>query len=801
MVSEREILEYIARQPSRQASLKQLLRELGGGGVDRRALKDELSRLVRQKALVKSRGQYFTLATGTTGGPAGSRPQKGARFLSGRLVRHRDGYGFVILDELVPSMVGDVFISKHSLSDAMHGDRVLVRLGRLDERGRAEGRIHQVLKRAHETVVGQFRCEQRGNFVLPHDERLREAIRIPRSEPLPGDARPQELDNAIVNVELTRFPTASNPAQGRVLEVLGRPGDFGLDVEIIIRKHHLPHRFPTEVLEEAELVPQFLSSRELEGRLDFRALPVVTIDGETARDFDDAVYVERLANGTYLLQVHIADVSHYVRPARPLDREARLRGTSVYFPDRALPMLPAELSSGICSLNPHVDRLVVSCLMEIDGRGEVVGHQLREGVIRSAERMTYTNVNLVLEGDPGLSARYAPLIAPFERMKELVLILNEKRRRRGSIDFDLPEAEIQFDELGQMRAITRSERNVAHRMIEEFMLAANETVANHLAGLALASLYRIHEKPDAKKVMEFEQLAASFGYSLGVAGLSVERFRIRSGEGAGRRSRFGRPRGPRFAQQWELPAEIPVTPRHYQQLTGVIAGKPEERILSYLMLRSLKQARYSEQNSGHFALASPSYTHFTSPIRRYPDLIVHRILKAVLHDWNPTGAGPRGRRGKPAARPGRAFSANEGPANAGPASESPADEGPIPEAELKLVAEETSDSERRAQDAERELLEWKKVAFLAERMGEEFEGLVVNVTRFGFFVELTEMFVEGLVHADSLTDDCYVFRESTHEWAGERSKRRFRLGDRVRVLVDRVDPVARQIYFALAPQD
>ena len=793
MVSEREILEYIARQPDRQVSLKQMLRELGGGGVARRALKDELAHLVQKKALVKSRGQYFTLATGRA---AGSRPEKGTQFLSGRLVRHRDGYGFVILDELVPGMVGDVFVGQHSLGDAMHGDRVLVRLGRLDERGRAEGRIHQVLKRAHETVVGQFRCERRGNFVLPHDERLREAIRIPRSEPLPGDARPQELDNAIVNVELTRFPTASNPAQGRVLEVLGRPGDFGLDVEIIIRKHHLPHRFPTEVLEEAESVPQFLSSRELEGRLDFRALPVVTIDGETARDFDDAVYVERLANGTYLLQVHIADVSHYVHPARPLDREARLRGTSVYFPDRALPMLPAELSSGICSLNPHVDRLVVSCLMEIDGRGEVVGHQLREGVIRSAERMTYTNVNLVLEGDTGLSARYAPLVPLFERMKELALILNEKRRRRGSIDFDLPEAEIQFDEFGQMRAITRSERNVAHRMIEEFMLAANETVANHLAGLALASLYRIHEKPEPKKVMEFEQLAGSFGYSLGVAGLSVERFRISSGEGAGRRSRFGRPRGPRFAQQWELPAEIPVTPRHYQRLTDAIAGKPEERILSYLTLRSLKQARYSEQNSGHFALACPVYTHFTSPIRRYPDLIVHRILKAVLRDWKPTGAGPRGRRRKPAARPGPTFSASADPAGEGPASE-----GPISEAELKLVAGETSDSERRAQDAERELLEWKKVAFLAERMGEEFEGLVVNVTRFGFFVELTEMFVEGLVHADSLTDDRYVFRESTHEWAGERSKRRFRLGDRVRVLVDRVDPVARQIYFALAPQD
>ena len=774
MVSEQEILEHIARQPNRQASFKQLLRELGARGTDRLALKDALARLVRQRTLMKSRGQYFTLAAEKL---VGRGPQKAGRGFPGRLVRHRDGYGFVILDEPVPGMVGDVFVNQHGLGDAMHGDRVLVRLGRLDERGRAEGRIHQVVKRAHETVVGQFRCARRGNFVFPQDERLREAILIPRSEPLPGGAQPQDLESTIVNVELTRFPTATDSARGRVVEVLGRPGDFGLDVEIVIRKHHLPHRFPTEVLEEAASVPQFLSSRELEGRLDSRALPIVTIDGETARDFDDAVSVERLANGHYLLQVHIADVSHYVCPSSPLDREARLRGTSAYFPDRAIPMLPAELSSGICSLNPHVDRLVLSCGMEIDGRGEIVGYELREGVIRSAERMTYTNVNLLLEGDPGLRARYAPLVPPFERMKELALILNEKRRRRGSIDFDLPEPEIEFDEFGQMRAITRSERNLAHRMIEEFMLAANETVARHLAGLGVASLYRIHEKPNPKKVMEFEEIAGSFGYSLGVGGLPVERFRIPSGRGAGQRSRFGRPHGPRFQRVLELPAEVAVTPRHYQQLTESIAGKPEERILCYLMLRSLKQAQYSEQNSGHFALACPVYTHFTSPIRRYPDLIVHRILKAVHRGWNPSGAETQGRSREPAARP-----------------------GPIPEAELKLVAEESSEGERRAQEAERDLLERKKVAFLAERVGEEFEGLVVNVTRFGLFVELTEMFVEGLVHANSFTDDRYVFREPTREWLAERSKRRFRLGDRVRVLVERVDPVACQIYFALVAQ-
>ncbi len=774
MFNERQILDCIGRQPRHEASFKQLLHELGARGAERRALKEQLSRLVKEGALVK-RHSHFALAPPK---PAGAALQpKGGRFISGRLVRHRDGYGFVIPDEPVPGMAGDVYVGEYHMADAMHGDRVLVRLGKLDERGRADGRIQKVVKRAHETVVGQFRSEPRGNVVLPWDERLHEAIVIPPSQPLPAGVQPRELDGAVVNVELTRYPSATGQAQGRVAEVLGRPGDFGIDVEIVIRKHHLPHHFPPEVQEQAAAVPQFLSSPELAGRRDFRALPIVTIDGETARDFDDAVYVERLPNGNHQLQVHIADVAHYVRAGAPLDREARLRGTSVYFPDRAVPMLPAELSSGICSLNPQVDRLVLSCLMEIDRQGEVVGYELAEGVIRSAERMTYTNVNLVLEGDPGLRTRYAALAPEFERMKELALILNEKRRRRGSIDFDLPEPEIQFDEFGQMRAITRSERNIAHRLIEEFMLAANETVATHLAGLGLASLYRIHEKPDPQKVLEFEEIAAGFGYSLGV-GLPVKRFRVASGQGAGQRSRFGKPRGPRFDRALELPGDVPITSRHYQQLTDKIAGKPEERILSYLMLRSLKQARYSEHNVGHFALACAIYTHFTSPIRRYPDLIVHRILKAVLHGWKPGTAAASSslRRAKhDAARP-----------------------GPISETELKLIGEETSEAERRAQDAERELLEWKKVTFLAGHVGDEFEGLIVHVTRFGFFVELTEMFVEGLVHSSSLTDDRYYFREPTHEWVGERTRRRFGLGDRVQVLVEKVDPVALKIHFALA---
>ena len=408
---------------------------------------------------------------------------------------------------------------------------------------------------------------------------------------------------------------------------------------------------------------------------------IVTIDGETARDFDDAVWVDRLANGNYALHVHIADVSHYVRPGTPIDAEARLRGSSVYFPDRAVPMLPYELSTDICSLNPQVDRLVLSALLEIDHHGEVVGQEFCEGVIRSVERMTYTNVHLLLEGDAGLRERYSGLVERFELMRELALVLNRKRVRRGSIDFDLPEPLIEFDQFGAMTGVTRAPRNIAHRLIEEFMLAANEAVASHLENAGIASIYRIHEKPDPRRVMEFEEVAAHFGYSLGVGAIPVKRFGItdRHRDGSKRR------------REIELPSpDLSIASRHYQHLVAKIEGKPEERILSYLMLRSMRQARYSTENAGHFALAAPTYTHFTSPIRRYPDLMVHRLLRGVL-------AGQQAR---------------------------------LPqEGELAAIAGECSESERRAADAERELVEWKKVKFMAERVGEDFDALVISTTQ------------------------------------------------------------------------
>ncbi len=584
-------------------------------------------------------------------------PLAGRDEVKGRLVLHHDGYGFVVPDSPMPQLDGDVFIPPNAIQDAMHGDHVLAkiqRLGGVTGAQRAEGRILRILGRAHPTVVGLFRYGTGTNVVLPYDVRIQHEIEIPRGRELtPGlwkklgfsgadetsirlrrIPRLDELDGAVVNVELLRFPHGGASPTGRVIEILGRPGELGVDTEIIIRKHHLPHVFSAEVLNEAERGAKPVSESQRTGREDFRHLPIVTIDGETARDFDDAVYVEHRADGAWHLEVHIADVAHYVRTATPLDGEARLRGTSVYFPDRAVSMLPEALSNGMCSLKPHEDRLVMSALMEFDPAGHMKSSRMTSGVIRSAERMTYTNVNKVIEGDPEMTRRYASLASRFRDMKELALLLNASRNERGSIDFDLPEPVIEFDDEQRMTNITRSERNIAHRLIEEFMLAANRAVAAYLLRRGIESLHRVHEKPDARKVLEFEELARAFGYSLGVENLHQREVAVRHGRvpapaKAGRPDSYGH--GRERGMQVALPAgDLRITPQHYQRLIKKVVGKPEERIVSYLMLRSLKQARYAAEPLGHFALGFDEYTHFTSPIRRYPDLIVHRILKWAL---------------------------------------------------------------------------------------------------------------------------------------------------------------------------
>src|SRR5712672_2465852 len=650
MLSDSSILRHVGRQPKKVATYKQLLRELGLKGDDRRELANRLRALVKKGDLLETdSGRYSIPKTATN-----------RNMLVGRLSMHRDGFGFVIPDaatldpSLKPRLAGDVFIPPPAVGSSMHGDQVLVEITAFRPDGRAEGRIIRSVSRAHPTIVGILHYGHRNNYVTPLDGKVGQEIHIPPGMEIPktltaGDTEDtgeskarkaakhrvvgkeaaartdwQDLDGVVVDVEITDWPSATQNPRGRVIEILGEENDFGVDVEIMIRKFHLPHRFPPSVIDEAQAIGAVIPASELKHRRDYRSLPIVTIDGETARDFDDAVHVRQLANGNYELQVHIADVAQYVTADSPLDQEARLRGTSVYFPDRAVPMLPLELSTDICSLRPHLDRLVLSCVMRIDPRGEIIGYELCEGVIRSAERMTYTAVNAVIEGDAAMRKQYATLVPTFELMRDLALILNRKRQRRGSIDFDLPEPVIEFDEFGLMKSITRSERNIAHRLIEEFMLSANECVAQYLESKGIASLYRVHEKPEAKRVYDFEVIAATFGYSLGVGPLPVNNEQFKNDRRAARGSG-------KQARTIEVPKDVHVTPRMYQKLAAKIAGKPEERILSYLMLRSLKQARYSEENLGHFALAATSYTHFTSPIRRYPDLIVHRILKAVLH--------------------------------------------------------------------------------------------------------------------------------------------------------------------------
>jgi ribonuclease R len=812
-MTDRELVARIARSAGQKAGYKQLVRELSlGGGRERRLLLEQLARLTVRGQLTKLDREHWSIP----------RPISGTRdnLAAGRLDLHRDGYGFVRPNARQATGQEDIFIPPNEINGAMQGDMVLVEVEPPKADGRRMGRIVRVLERHNPTVVGVFHYgrpgRDTGNFVVPFDERMTQHILIPADdelpEPTPEAATPHRvlgaeahaattqdsLEGLVVDVEIASWPTPTRLPVGRVIEVLGNPDDFGVDVEMMIRKHQLPRIFPPHVLAEARAVAH-LDPEEAASRRDFRDLPIVTIDGETARDFDDAVLATETAAG-YELQVHIADVAEYVRAATDLDLEARLRGTSVYFPDRAIPMLPQELSTDICSLRPGEDRLVLSCIIQLDRDGRILSYEIVEGVIRSAARMTYTEVHAILEGDAETRARYASLVPTFERMKTLASLMNRRREERGSIDFDLPEPVIEFDEQGQMRGVTKSERTWANRLIEEFMLAANECVATWLEDLDVPSLYRIHEKPEPRRVVQFEELAAAFGYSLGLGALPVKRIQTKGDRRDAQRT--GRP-----ARTHEVAEDIPVTPRMYQKLAAKIEGKPEERILSYLMLRSLRQARYSEINEGHFALAAPSYTHFTSPIRRYPDLIVHRITKALLAAGvRGEGAIAEGRHNSPWTHPNEGLSATRVPHPRGVSvfaakvgAQLPI-EPPIPEAELAQIAEETSQTERRAAEAERELVEWKKVRFMQDRVGEEFAALVLNPAKYGLFVELTDLFVEGLVPIDSLRDDRYTWRENTHEIIGERTGRRFRAGDRVQVILDRILAQERKLQFSIVEQ-
>ncbi len=692
------------------AAMRELLQVLKIPRDDRTSFKRHVKSLVASGELIQIRGLRFGL------------PEKMDLYV-GRLQTHPAGYGFVSPERPLETG-GDIYVSPPHLNDAMHGDRVVVRIERInlnkDGQGRAEGRVIRILERGNESLVGRYdRGEDGMGYAVPFDRRVLMDIVIPPGQE--GGAAPGEM----VTVELTRWPTATRGAIGRVAEVLGDVDAPGVDTEIIIRKHGIPDAHAADAVAEAVRLGTTVSERDIRGRTDFRGVPTVTIDGEHARDFDDAITIHRLPNGHFWLGVHIADVSHYVQEGSALDREGYDRGTSVYFPERAVHMFPAELATGLCSLNPHVDRLVQSCLMEVDRHGQVVRSEFHDAVINSTERMTYAAVNGILtDRDPALMNQYAALVPMFELMRELFQILNDARRRRGSIDFDLNEAEVIIDEGGAVEAIIALQRNVAHRLIEEFMLLANETVASFLETENAPALYRVHEEPDILKVAKFEEFISGFGYSLAAPPSALR-------------------------------------PRHFQKLLERIHGKPEEKPIAFLMLRSMQKARYAPENLGHFGLAASSYTHFTSPIRRYPDLVVHRALRAARHAT---------------------------------LTEEAREEWTE---ELPEVARHTSEMERRADDAERELLQWKKVKFMADKVGDEFEGYVTGVAAFGLFIELVEHFVEGMVHISTMADDYYRFVDGAHLLRGENTQKVYRLGDKVKVQVIRVNMEARQIDLGL----
>lgn len=699
------ILEFMREEAYRPLLAEDLAEEMLLKGKELSEFWPALDELENKALIIKTRFEKYGL------------PEK-MNLLVGRYAATTKGFGFVI-DPIHPD--GDLFIPSDATRSAMHNDKVVARVHQhVPGTGRKrEGEIIRIVERANVKVVGTFESSRHFGFVIPDDPRIGNDIFIPKGE-FNGAKK-----GAKVVVEIVKWPEKRKSAEGKVATVLGFQGDPGIEIISIITRHNLPMSFPPDVDLDAEKAPETVTDSDMVGRRDLRHLPIVTIDGEDAKDLDDAVHIERLSNGRYRLGVHIADVSYYVRENTALDKEARDRGTSVYLVDRVLPMLPRRLSNGICSLNAGVDRLALSVQMDIDHQGQVVAYEVFPSVIHVHTRLTYTTVRHILaDHDEELRSQYGEIVPHLEQMERLCRILKERRLRRGAIDFDFPEIKVKLDEQGHPIELIKRVRSIAESVVEEFMLVANETVAEHMHRINIPSMFRVHDEPDAEKMVKLNNLLNNFGQKL----TKVDE----------------------------------VHPMALQKILANIAGRPEERIISTVMLRSLKQARYEAENRGHFGLAARYYTHFTSPIRRYPDLIVHRLVRETFTSGDISAK----RREKLASL-------------------------------LPQIALHSSERERAAAEAERETVDLKKVEYMAQFVDDDFDGIISGVTAFGLFVELNNG-VEGLLHVSSMDDDYYRYNEVQYALTGERTGKVFRLGDVVRVRLIKVNPEERTIDLTFA---
>ncbi|WP_336804370.1 ribonuclease R [Bacillus subtilis] len=642
-------------------------------------------------------------------------PEK-MNLIKGKISAHAKGFAFLLPED---TSLSDVFIPPNELNTAMNGDIVMVRLNSQSSGSRQEGTVIRILERAIQRVVGTYTETRNFGFVIPDDKKITSDIFIPKN------GKNGAAEGHKVVVKLTSYPEGRMNAEGEVETILGHKNDPGIDILSVIHKHGLPGEFPADAMEQASSTPDTIDEKDLKDRRDLRDQVIITIDGADAKDLDDAVTVTKLEDGSYKLGVHIADVSHYVTENSPIDKEALERGTSVYLVDRVIPMIPHRLSNGICSLNPKVDRLTLSCEMTINSQGQVTEHEIFQSVIKTTERMTYSDVNKILvDDDEELKQKYEPLVPMFKDMERLAQILRDKRMDRGAVDFDFKEAKVLVDDEGAVKDVVIRERSIAEKLIEEFMLVANETVAEHFHWMNVPFIYRIHEEPNAEKLQKFLEFVTTFGYVVkGTAGN--------------------------------------IHPRALQSILDAVRDRPEETVISTVMLRSMKQAKYDPQSLGHFGLSTEFYTHFTSPIRRYPDLIVHRLIRTYLIN----GKVDEATQEKWAER-------------------------------LPDIAEHTSSMERRAVDAERETDDLKKAEYMLDKIGEEFDGMISSVTNFGMFVELPNT-IEGLVHVSFMTDDYYRFDEQHFAMIGERTGNVFRIGDEITVKVVDVNKDERNIDFEI----